>query len=191
MSDGFECEEPKQVLWGQIILLTKSVTRYWLYSMKKIVPLAGLVILWVLNAVAQNEANTNTVNESQAITNVLIERIKTRFICMRIVIDNGKLVSAQLRPAQYLRALKTIDTAGCPQTFRLAWLDYVQTWERKLGNKGVTENLLESLPALNGVFLGLNDVAKRVAASDTDEAWRHCERVALECGVDASKIHMP
>ena len=63
---------------------------------------------------------------------------------MRITIDNGKIVSAQLHLVQYLQTLEKIDTAGCPEPFRLAWLDYVQTWERKLTSMHAVDIFLES-----------------------------------------------
>jgi hypothetical protein len=153
----------------------------------------GLVFLGALtplNTIAQNDVGTDVANQGQAITNVLTERLYARLNCMRIVVDSGKIVSVQLHQLPYLRALKTIDTAGCPERFRLVWLDYVQAWERKLSTHRATENLLEALPAAQGNLSGFNDITKGMEASDTDEAWRRCERVALEFGVDTSRVHI-
>ena len=128
------------------------------------------------------------VDQGKAITTILSERLTARLNSMRMVIDNGRIVSAHLHTRLYLMRLQSIDTAGCPQEFRLAWLDYIQTWERKLSGRRAAEDVLEALPALSGDFRDLGDIGKRMAASDTSEAWRHCERVALEFGVDASKV---
>jgi hypothetical protein len=145
-----------------------------------------LVFLSAVSGSAQGQTGALS-EQSQAIANVLSERHHARLNCMRILIDNGRVVSAHLHFREYLLALRRIGTEGCPQKFRLAWLDYVQSWERRLSGRRAAENLLESVPALEGDFHGLNDIARRMDASDTDESWRHCERVALEFGVDATK----
>ena len=150
--------------------------------MKTTIALFSLLFLIAFKSTAQDVAPT------QLITNVLTERLEARLLCMRIVIDYGKIQSAQLHAVRYMKFLEKIDTTGCPQDFRMAWLAYVQTWERKYDAHRAQENLLDTIPLLTGNTRGLTDIAKRMESSDTDEAWRGCETAAMESGIDSSKV---
>lgn len=158
--------------------------------MKKLFTLVALLSLFILQSSAQDDNTTNAKDNGQSISNVLVERLTARLNSAHIVIDDGRIVSAQLHNVRYVKLLKQIDAAGCPQEFRLAWLDYVQTWERKSNPRGTAENVLEGLP-FHGDVNALTDIAKRMEADDTLKSWQKCERVALEFGVDASKLEIP
>jgi hypothetical protein len=158
--------------------------------MKNLFTLVALLSLSILQSSAQGDNTTNSKDNGQSISNVLVERLTARLNSAHIVIDDGRIISAQLHNVKYVELLKQIDTAGCPQEFRRAWLDYLQTWERKSNPHGTAENVLEGLPAFHGDVNALTDIAKRMEADDTLMSWQKCERVALEFGVEASKLQM-
>jgi hypothetical protein len=158
--------------------------------MKKLFTLVALLSLSILQSSAQGDDTTNAKDNGQSISNVLVERLTARLNSAHIVIDDGRIVSAQLHNVRYVELLKQIDTAGCPQEFRLVWLDYLQTWAQKSNPGGTAENVLEGLPAFHGDVNALTDIAKRMEADDTLISWQKCERVALEFGVDASKLEI-
>jgi hypothetical protein len=160
------------------------------YRMKKLFTLAALLSLFILQSSAQGDNTTDAKDNGQSISNVLVARLTARLNSAHIVIDDGRIVSAQLHNVRYVKLLKQIDTAGCPQEFRLAWLDYVRTWERKSNPRGPAENVLGGLPAFHGDVNALTDIAKRMEADDTLISWQKCERVALEFGVHASKLQI-
>ncbi|HEV2328085.1 MAG TPA: hypothetical protein VGY56_04765 [Verrucomicrobiae bacterium] len=158
--------------------------------MKKLLTLVALLSLSILQSSAQDDNTINAKDNGQSISNVLVERLAARLNSAHIVIDDGRIVSAQLHNVRYVELLKQIDTAGCPQEFRLAWQDYLQTWERKSNPGGTAKNVLEGLPEFHGDVNALTDIAKRMEADDTLISWQKCERVALEFGVDASKLEI-
>jgi len=158
--------------------------------MKTLITLIGLSTLLAIYPSAHAQTFTNSADAAQSISNVLLERLSARFDSMYIVINDGRLKSAIFHPARYVKLLKQIDTAGCPQDFRLAWLNYVQTWERRNSPQTASENLLNLIPAATGNLSGLNDIAKRSEANDTLIPWQKCEQVALEYGVDTSKVKL-
>jgi len=158
--------------------------------MKKLFTLVALLSLSILQSSVQGDNTTDAKDNGQLISNVLVERLTARLNSAHIVIDDGRIVSAQLHNVRYVKLLKQIDTAGCPQEFSLAWLDYLQTWEQKSNPGGKAENVLEGLPAFHGDVNALTDIAKRMEADDTLISWQKCERVALEFGVDASKLEI-
>jgi hypothetical protein len=158
--------------------------------MKKLFTLVALLSLSILQSSVQGDNTTDAKDNGQLISNVLVERLTARLNSAHIVIDDGRIVSAQLHNVRYVKLLKQIDTAGCPQEFSLAWLDYLQTWEQKSNPGGAAKNVLEGLPAFHGDVNALTDIAKRMEADDTLISWRKCERVALEFGVDASKLEI-
>jgi hypothetical protein len=92
-----------------------------------------------------------------------------------------------LQRGQFLRELRKIDTSQCPQSFRVAWLDYVQAQER----------LNESESDVIGSFVNLFRLSKGdptgvmgqyVSGQDShqelSEARRRLCREALKWGVD-------
>ena len=158
--------------------------------MKKFIALIGYLTLLFITPLAHSQTVTNTPDQTQSISNVLLKRLSARLISARITIDDGKIVAVQLHPIRYMKLIQQIDTTGCPQDFRLAWLDYVQTWQRRTNPRVITENVLEGLPALHGNFSGLNDIGKRMESDDTLIPWQKCVRVALQYGVDASKVKL-
>jgi hypothetical protein len=105
-----------------------------------------------------------------------------------IVIDNGRLTSFQLHPAVYIKLLQSVDTSTCPEDFRLAWLDYIQVWQRKIDVKILAVNVADGISLFHGNLGAIGDIARRNEASDTLMPWQKCERVALQYGVDSSKI---
>jgi hypothetical protein len=158
--------------------------------MKKLLTLVTLLSWSILQLSAQVDNTANAKDNGQSISNVLVERLTARLNSAHIVIDDGRIVSAQLHNGRYVKLIEQIDTTGCPQEFRLAWLNYVQTWERKSNPRDTAENVLESLPAFHGDVNALTDVAKRIEADDTLISWQKCERIALEFGADPSKLEI-
>lgn len=103
----------------------------------------------------------------------------------RSMSKNGKKASGFIERTQYIEGLHQISTDGCPQNFRLAFLDYVQTWERAskpgagLGSTGEF-----AIGAVSKSGNAMQDASKKLAAIDTDEARRRLDMVALEYGVE-------
>jgi hypothetical protein len=121
-----------------------------------------------------------------AISNVLSQRIAARKKCAH---GQGRL---SLNRTEYVAALKTADTAACPSKFRLAWLDYVQTCERAneysivdcVWDGAESAGSAMAVPTSPGEAVsGIRDRYGRARRRDTNEAWRQCQRVALEYDV--------
>ena len=183
--------------------------------MKKLV-FAGALALVILSAwVAVLSCRCHAQREA------IISALRQREECRRkfLAPPQGRtIVEAQRRAgllkADYLAALKHISTDGCPESFRQAWLEYVQAWERlaapsdvekrediltvsavkgKVAAHGnVGAGLASGLNASGGGSVeadlsNLKDMAKRLESRDTNEAFRNVEVVSLDCGVDALK----
>jgi hypothetical protein len=122
-----------------------------------------------------------------AISDVVLERQTVRKKCTRAKGDPSR-PGAQVKSlasTEYLAALTAIHTSDCPKQFQLAWLEYVQTWEREVSYPVLrrVEDVAETVGAIKDVSL-LRDVDERAEKRDMFEAWRHCKRVALEFDVE-------
>jgi hypothetical protein len=125
-----------------------------------------------------------TVNKEQiAINRVLQERMiarqKTGFA--------GQSPQLQ-QPGPYVKLLQKITTEDCPQDFRLAWLEYVQTWERNASPANGLRKLAELGIGLTTGHLAIAaDALRPSPGTDTDEAFRKVQKAALEYGITAVK----
>ena len=88
------------------------------------------------------------------------------------------------------RRLKKIDIKGCPENFRTAWAGYIVAWERKRNQEQATEDTLDAISMWKGEFADLPATVRCMEAYDTVEAWQNCERVAVEFGIDVSKLNV-
>jgi hypothetical protein len=165
--------------------------------MKNIFARTGSMLLTVLmilgGAGCQTGANVAGNDQSLpagAITNVLTGKERAGLSCARILIDNEKIVSVHLHGGQYITALKKLDASGCPENFRQAWSDYIAAWQRKQDQEHATDETLDAISMWKGDFNDLAATVRCIEAYDTEKAWQNCERVALECGVDASKLNV-
>jgi hypothetical protein len=157
--------------------------------MKNVMALTGLVILSgcapLMGATAAGDDPTIST-----ITNVLLEKERDGLKYAHIVIDNEQIVSVHLHGFQYISALKKIDTKGCPEKFRAAWVEYIAAWQRKLNQEHATMDTADAISMWKGGFDDLPATVRCIEAYDTAEAWQHCERAASECGVDVSKLNI-
>lgn len=87
--------------------------------------------------------------------------------------------------AEFLPGLQSISTEGCPKKFRLAWLDYVHACERAAEYPTLRklEDVVQSVGSWNNPAV-LKEVEDRASRRDIREAWRQCQRVALEFDVE-------
>lgn len=96
----------------------------------------------------------------------------------------GKKLGPVLNERSYVAELHKIDVSDCPKVFRLAWLDYVQAWERHIDLPGKLGRGLEatgSLYAQSGP--AFKQAQDRMISADPNEAFRRLQRAAVECGV--------
>ena len=175
---------------SRLLLLTSNLEKGDSLLMKKIITLIILAMFAALIVPAQDASQPNTPDAAKAISKVLVERLQARLMSAHIVIDNGRLTSFQLHPAVYVKLLQSVDTSSCPEDFRLAWLDYIQVWQRKMDVKIMAVNLADGISLFQGNLGAISDIAKRNEANDTLISWQKCERVALQYGVDSSRIRL-
>ena len=143
-----------------------------------------------LSMSAQDASQPNKTDAAKSISKVLVERLQARLMSAHIVIDNGRLTSFQLHPAVYIKLLQSVNTSTCPEDFRLAWLDYIQVWQRKIDVRIMAVNVVDGISIFQGNLGAMGDLAKRSEANDTLIPWQKCERVAMQYGVDSSKIKL-
>lgn len=80
----------------------------------------------------------------------------------------------------YLKALESIDTKGCPSEFREAFVEYRQAVER--GNVSNLQGALELGAALFGEFGGVQQLSRRAALAA--DARFKLERLAVRYGAE-------
>jgi hypothetical protein len=175
--------------------------------------IAGVVALVILSAGVMVMRIKRHLQRS-AIIAALQSRQESRQKCVVMMKTGYAQHTTIFREAEYLSALKRISTDGCPESFREAWLEYVQAWERMVapgdiekrqdiltmaavkgkveGNGDLGIGLGGGLKLAGGVSVeadlsNLKDMAKRLESRDTNEAFRHVEVVSLSYGVDALK----
>jgi hypothetical protein len=86
--------------------------------------------------------------------------------------------------SEFAKELDHISTAGCPEPFRLAWLDFVQTVERDSSPFSGLGSLGEyTVSVFRGSSSGMKDALARLDRLDAPEAERRLEIVALNYGV--------
>ena len=181
-------------------------------SMRKMI-IAGVLALGVLFIVVAVVGIERHLQRS-AIISALQSRQKSRSECIVVAQTGFAPRTPLIRKADFLAALKRINTEGCPEPFRQAWLEYVQAWERFVAPSEIEkqEDIL-TLVAVKGKLEGngnigggfasglnagaggsveadlsnLKDMAKRLEPRDPNEAFRRVEVVSLSYGVDALK----
>lgn len=89
----------------------------------------------------------------------------------------------------YVSKLKMIKAVDCPKDFRMAWLDYVQAWERR-AEAGLHGKLAAEGETVAGAAADLHGATKsgadlidkaqtKLDGMNTAEAWRQVEKVAM------------
>lgn len=159
------------------------------HKMNNGIALVGWIFLCVCGcrsraSFADNDQRTSTI------MTVMIQKEQAGVSHSRILIDSQKIASVYLHGWQYLAALRKIDTKLCPEKFRLAWSDYVSAWDQKLKQEHATVETLDAVSMWKGTFNDLPATSRRIEPYDTEGAWQQCERVALEYGIDASKLSL-
>ena len=157
--------------------------------MKNAIGLVG----WILLCVCGCRGRVGFADNSQpipTITTAIIQKERAGLRHARILIESEKIANVYLHGWPYLAVLRKIDTSLCPEKFRLAWSDYVLAWDQKLKQEHATEETLDAVSIWKGTFDDLPATSRRLEPYDTDGAWQRCERVALEYGVDASKLNI-
>ncbi|HTB79837.1 MAG TPA: hypothetical protein VK717_03010 [Opitutaceae bacterium] len=84
----------------------------------------------------------------------------------------------------YTQQLSQIPTVQCPEPFQLAWLNYVQTWERSeapFAGVGSAIEFTVSTVKPNGD--AAKDALARLDKMNPNEAWMRVQVVALRYGV--------
>jgi len=85
----------------------------------------------------------------------------------------------------YARSLMKIDASQCPKDFQIAWLDYVQKWQRQANDPGAVGIItaLISIEYLNvkGAVWGLEKASEdtKKAQLATSDAWLTVEKQAI------------
>jgi len=87
----------------------------------------------------------------------------------------------------FVNELHNVDTSACPKRFQMAWLDYVQAWERK-GEVTPDTALVDFLYGVGGVYAKSSKMADMAAEpheakNAVEQSWQRVERVAWEYDV--------
>jgi hypothetical protein len=117
------------------------------------------------------------------IVKVIVQQRSAFTNCARFIQTKDGNRWVQFSDKDYISGLHRIPVVRCPQKFRLAWSDYVQTWERKMeqGMLGKAVDVAElALAAKSGSGKVADDALERMKKLDNAEAWRQVERLALE-----------
>jgi hypothetical protein len=152
-----------------------------------------IVLLVVLAGVGLLAVGHKRAIERAAISDVLRQRSLAREHAANWV-GLGRLRHQMLNPNRYSAELGKIDPLTCPPKFRAAWVDYVQSWERKNDrvfqqemqlNKQATKAQLHVGAGIGAAFEhpNLHAAAQQLSKEDSDEAWLSCKRVAMDYGV--------
>lgn len=120
-----------------------------------------------------------------AITSIFQQRLEARKKSLHIFRDLFNNPHTNFVGQTYLRELHKIDTAPCPKEFRLAWLDYVQSWERFSTSDDLGARVEYAVGAAGRSGEAVTDSMKRLDGFNTTEAFRKVVRVALEFDVTA------
>ncbi len=156
-------------------------------EMRKTIALVG----WILFCVSGCRCHATFADKfqpAQPIATVIVEKERAGLRHARILIEGEKIASVHLHGWRYLAALRKLDTSLCPEKFRLAWSNYISAWDQKLKQEHATEETLDAVSMWKGTFDDLPATSRRIEPYDTDGAWQQCERVALEYGIDPSKL---
>jgi hypothetical protein len=156
--------------------------------MKRVSPALGLAILALAGCQNGPQAASHANSAKRDIAQILAQKAGAGQSCARVVIDGERIVSVQLHGWRYLGALKKFDTAGCPETFRGAWADYLDAWGRKLVREQANRETLDLISMWKGSLGELPSMLRRLEAYDTESAWQNCERVASQYGVNPAKV---
>jgi hypothetical protein len=125
------------------------------------------------------------VQERQAMRQVFSARLEARQ-AVQSVFRGGLGSFTNFDRVLYVKKLSQIPIQRTPTKFRLAWFDYVCTWERFAGY-GAGSLIRDGAQVWAAPVdpSGLNDISRRWEKMDTTEAWRAVKRTALEFGIDA------
>lgn len=149
--------------------------------MKYLIATVGMAVLGFAGCLSRPQTN-----DQPAIASVMAQKESAGANCAHILIEGRKIASVQLYGSQYLAAIKKIDVAGCPESFRAAWSAYCATWEQKLKTENAQENTLDLISMWKGEIGDLAATCRRLEAYDTDPAWQRCEQAAMESGVQTA-----
>jgi hypothetical protein len=119
------------------------------------------------------------------IVRVFIERHEARKMCF---------TRKPWLTKKYARLIATIDARGCPRSFRVAWIDYLEAWHKVANDPSGLLPAVEVIAgAAHGNLLmaahGADGMAKDSAqrkrdGSATTDALFECQKIALKYGVD-------
>jgi hypothetical protein len=86
---------------------------------------------------------------------------------------------------KYSQDIDSFDTSDCPRDFRLAWLDYVESWKAKINVPATVGRAAEfSAGAYAKSGAVILDSARRYDRADTDKTFEKCEKIAVLYDVD-------
>jgi Ni/Co efflux regulator RcnB len=144
----------------------------------------------------QVQRDQDRTKQSQAISAVF-QRKRDAQSQARMLL-NGRQFMLDGEPAisekKYLLALDKISTADCPESFRIAWLNYIQALKRQRSPGDVAIVLMEVGISLKTPLakdgLGKDAVGKLDKLNST-EAWMQVETAALEYGVQYLPDKLP
>ena len=124
--------------------------------------------------------------ESNTVMAVLGQNIQAAKSCLEVRPLGGRTRKI-FNTRQYVNELHKIDPSHTPKKFQLAWLDYVQAWEREAEQTNGTM-LGEAYIGMLGVVSRSSRLASVAAkpietANALERAQQNLERVALEYDV--------
>jgi hypothetical protein len=130
--------------------------------------------------------------EAGAIVSVINQNGQAVGDCTVFVRFRRKL-ERRFKTPKFVNELRNIDTSACPKRFQLAWLDYVQAWERE-GEITPDRNLVDFLFGVGGVYTKSSRMAGMAAEpfevrDALTQSWQKVERIALE--YDVRVVYQP
>jgi type II secretory pathway pseudopilin PulG len=122
--------------------------------------------------------------EQQSIITVINQNRQAAINALRITRFNSGRSITNFQSKVYLANVEKISTAQCPNKFRLAWLNYIQTLQRENAPFAGLGSLTEfEVSALGRSGNGTKDALDRLDKLNENEAWMRVETAALNYGV--------
>ena len=172
-----------------------------------IIALAACLGITSLKAQETNSLDTNQPpqltqeqRDKLAIEKVTRIRWQVQTNCLHLELfppkgNAKKIILLKFKDQDYLQKLKRINVLDCPKDFRLVWIEYVQTWERKVqaGLAGklaiASEEFAGTVSAAHGGSTKLLEQGiEKSKELDSAEAWRQIEKYAVVCGAKCASL---
>jgi hypothetical protein len=143
-----------------------------------------VAMLWITRSYAESKTR-----EHAAMVGVLSTRLKLRTGCVTNKLHGVIPMNPPIFvPQMYVGELRKVDVSGCPEDFRLAWVDYVHTWERN-ANADIIDAGKDVAALITAMKTwNFERSLKRADQRDIEEALKTLERIAAAHGIAMTTV---